>query len=362
MELLSAAIWLVFLAFPAIAMITRDVSTTSRVVWGIGLVVFVGSYLGALLSILERPSRPQWLVMVVHTLVMLVGVALMVPASGPSMLYTTTYFVALWLYGAGWGENPRPGLIGAGVATLTGTVGALVWRPDAWLVLLLPQWLSTLLIVVTWAEARRERSMHKMSELVASSRQREQIARDVHDVLGHSLTVVALKTELARRLVHADPDRAAAELDEVLALTRRSLSDVRVTAGRLRTPDLGEQLAAAGTALRAAGVAPRLPRPEAADAVAPEHREVLAWCLREAVTNVVRHADAAHCTVLLEPGMLVVEDDGRGLGGAGGEAGEGERGIEGSGITGMRERVAQAGGTLSVGPGPERGTRVEVTL
>ena len=135
--------------------------------------------------------------------------------------------------------------------------------------------------------------------------ERERVARDVHDVLGHSLTVVAVKTELAERLLDVDVERARADLPGDLTV------------------------------------------------VDPRHRTVLAWVLREAVTNVVRHSGAGRCAIRLSAAGLVVEDDGRGLRGA----------KEGNGIRGLRERVAGAGGSLMLGPGPDgRGTRLEVRL
>lgn len=181
--------------------------------------------------------------------------------------------------------------------------------------------------------------------------ERERVARDVHDVLGHSLTVVTVKAELAERLLDVDPDRARAELVEIQSLTRQALAEIRATVAGLRVARLADELASARTALAGAGIEADLP--EDPDAVDPRHRIVAAWVLREAVTNVVRHSGATRCTVELGPDLLRVTDDGRGV--------EGLR--EGGGLRGARERVAQAGGKLTVGPGPDgRGTTVEVQL
>src|SRR5690606_543184 len=125
--------------------------------------------------------------------------------------------------------------------------------------------------------------------------ERERVARDVHDVLGHSLTVVSVKAELAERLVDVDPARARAELVEIQSLTREALAEIRATVSGLRVARLGDELVAARTALTGAGIEADLP--ENPDVVDPRHRIVVAWVLREAVTNVVRHSGATRCTV-----------------------------------------------------------------
>lgn len=195
----------------------------------------------------------------------------------------------------------------------------------------------------------------QVSDRLAVVAERERVARDVHDVLGHSLTVVTLKAELAERLVDLDPERARAELAEIQVLTRRALAEIRETVGGLRASRLDEEVVSARRALAAAGIASNLPGEGAFDLtlVDPRHRIVFAWVLREAITNVVRHSDADECTVDFRSNGLTVADDGRGLG----------QRAEGNGIRGLRERVAGAGGTMTLETGPEgHGTVLEVTM
>ncbi len=197
----------------------------------------------------------------------------------------------------------------------------------------------------------RGEDYERMSRDLAIVEERERVARDVHDVLGHSLTVVTVKAELAERLVDLDPERAKAELAEIQALSRQALAEIRATVGGLRVARLGDELASARTALAGAGIEAHVP--DDPSAVDPRHRTVLAWVLREATTNVVRHSDADACWVELATNRLTVRDDGRGLGGR----------PEGNGIRGLRERVEAAGGRLSLETGPEgHGTVLEVTL
>jgi two-component system sensor histidine kinase DesK len=194
---------------------------------------------------------------------------------------------------------------------------------------------------------------------LAAENERTRIARDLHDLLGHSLTTITVKAGLARRLAErGEPDRAAAEIAEVEALSRSTLADVRAAVAGQRDVTLAGELASAREVLRAAGVIAQLP-PSVAGLPA-ELSELFGWVVREAVTNVVRHAHAQHCTITLGNRSIQIDDDG--CGGAPGA---------GNGLTGLRERVTAAGGTVSAGtPGGAEpaaraaaaGWRVSVTV
>lgn len=194
---------------------------------------------------------------------------------------------------------------------------------------------------------------------LAAAVEREEISRDVHDILGHSLTVLTLKAEVAQRLVTRDPAAAERELGEIVELSRAALADVRATVSRLRVPDLASQLESSRVALDAAGVGVCVSGSVAA--VPLPQRELLAWALREATTNVLRHAGATRVSVELAPGRVRVTDDGTGLGDS----------VLGNGLSGLRERVESAGGSLVLtspvtgppaGPGTHPGTTLEVVL
>ncbi|WP_306216397.1 sensor histidine kinase, partial [Actinoplanes sp. RD1] len=185
---------------------------------------------------------------------------------------------------------------------------------------------------------------------MAVQQERARIAADLHDILGHSLTVVTVKAELAQRLLDVDVRRARAELRDLEVLARDALADVRATALGMRGISLPGEIAAAREALAAANVEAVLPG--AADEVPSRVRELFAWTIREAVTNVVRHAGASRCEVRLSPSSVEVLDDGCGGGGVPGD---------GQGLRGLRERAAALGGQVSAGPRPGRdGFRVEV--
>ena len=168
--------------------------------------------------------------------------------------------------------------------------------------------------------------------------ERNRMARDLHDILGHSLTVISLKADLAGKLIERDPQGARRELQEVASLARSSLADVRATVNGYREISLPGELVRARQALSDAGVRAELP--SAVDDVDPELRELFAWTVREAVTNVVRHAGARTCTVTLQRDRITVSDDGRGRVAT----------SDGNGLEGLRERARHAGAVVETGP------------
>jgi len=176
---------------------------------------------------------------------------------------------------------------------------------------------------------------------LAAEGERSRIARDLHDLLGHSLTTITVKAGLARRLAErGDAARSLAEITEVEALTRRTLGDVRAAVSGHREVTLAGELATAREVLRAAGIIAELPG--SVDVVDPDLSEVFGWVLREGMTNIVRHSHATSCRVTLGPRWIEIADTGGGTGGSH---------PAGSGLRGLRERLGAVGGTLSAGGG-----------
>jgi two-component system, NarL family, sensor histidine kinase DesK len=199
---------------------------------------------------------------------------------------------------------------------------------------------------------RKLRKANEEIEHLAQVAERERIARDLHDVLGHTLSVITLKSELAGKLIDRDPQRAAKEIGEVEQISRQALSDVRSAIRGYRSQGLIAELAQAKSTLETAGLAVQC---DAATTVKiPAMQEsVLSLAVREAVTNVVRHAQARTCRMRLEQQngscRLEIQDDGRGTSNG-----------EGNGLRGMRERVEMLGGTLL--RETSAGTKITITL
>ena len=184
---------------------------------------------------------------------------------------------------------------------------------------------------------------------LAAENERFRIARDLHDLLGHSLTTITVKAGLAARLGPSEHDRAATEMAEVEQLTRQALAEVRAAVDSYREVTLAGELATGRQLLRAAGITADFPR--AVDDVDPAHRELFGWVVREGLTNIVRHSHATACAVRLSESAIEITDNG-----VGGTA------QAGNGLSGLRERVTAAGGSIDAGPARPAGWRLHVSL
>jgi two-component system, NarL family, sensor histidine kinase DesK len=190
---------------------------------------------------------------------------------------------------------------------------------------------------------------------LAAARERLRLADDLHDILGHALEVVAFKTELAARLLGADPDRARSEMDDVQRVARESLSEVRTLVRETRSTDLLTELAGARAVLDSAGVELALHgNPGAVD---PTARNVLGRVLREAMTNVLRHAEPSRCTIEIDVtdgnARLQVVNDG---------AGPGNEAEFGTGLIALERYLREHAGRLDAGPGPDGTFRLDAVV
>jgi two-component system sensor histidine kinase DesK len=196
------------------------------------------------------------------------------------------------------------------------------------------------------------RKANEEIEHLAKVAERERIARDLHDVLGHTLSVITLKSELAGKLIDRDPERAGKEIREVENISRQALSDVRDAIRGYRSKGLVAELALAKSTLETAGLTVQC---DAATSMQlpPMQESVLSLAVREGVTNVVRHANARNCRLRIEQQndmcRLEIADDGQGF-----------VSMEGNGLRGMRERVEMLGGTLD--RRNKSGTTLTITL
>lgn len=187
---------------------------------------------------------------------------------------------------------------------------------------------------------------------LATMSERERIARDLHDLAGHALTAIVLRSQLIQRTVESDPHRARSEADAIESMARETLDSVRQTVAGWHQASLGDELDVATEALEAAGAHVETTGHWNVD-IAPSIETVLALSLREAVTNIVRHARAQHVQLQLDAPnggiRLVVTDDGVGY-----------KGTQGSGLRGMRDRVTATGGNVTIETTP--GTMLTIEM
>ena len=346
--------WIVYLLFD-LPRVLQESSSGPRVATHVGLLALI--VLAYVYVVLRPPGDRPLPGRRVVIAVMTAAVTAVVLLGFPGQWATLFVFVALAVavvYTAGQAVR---GILLAAAAAVALSVGhglpasmvLLAGIQTAIAGLGLLSFLHILRLNIQLREAREDLARMAVAD------ERLRFARDLHDLLGHSLSVIALKSELAGELVATDPAGAATEMREVEQVARRSLAEVREAVGGYRQVALAAELVGARAALDAAGVrvtiddSPRnLPGPVEA---------VLGWAVREGVTNVVRHSGAASAQVRFErdDGRVAVEitDDG---------PGGGEPCTRGSGLAGLAERVAAGGWQLKTGQLSEGGYRLRVEL
>ncbi|OFT35571.1 two-component sensor histidine kinase [Actinomyces sp. HMSC08A09] len=331
---------MLFLALPIIQLLLGSFTWWQRLLGLTGVLGFIAGYVWAFSTPADRASRVNVPSTDLPTRVLLRELAvqgfftvLTLPALGWWAVCFFPFFCSLILFST----TLRRGIPTVVIATGLLIAASLLWNthPESHWQVLGISLTEIPIIIARIAVELQERRTAAERELALVS-QREALGRDVHDILGHSLTVLTLKAEVARRLIERDPAAASRELDEVITLARGALADVRSTVTRLRSPDLASQMEATRTALSAARI--RVDVTGSAQDIPERQRALMAWALREATTNVVRHSQAATVTVHLEPGLLRVSDDGVGLAGD----------QPGNGLAGLRSRCEQEGGSLTM--------------
>jgi two-component system, NarL family, sensor histidine kinase DesK len=343
--------FLFMLGFPLAHMLRQPPGTAHVALVCAGLAVFVALYLAVMLVPHDRRT----------TLALIAGMCVVGAAVA---LDDTAEWATLFIYvSAACGFRLRPAEAARGIAAATVATGALSFglagypTDDAVTYVIYAVGIGALLLgygrlVSTNAELVAARD--EIARL-AVGEERLRFARDLHDLLGHSLSLIALKSELARRLIGADPERAAGEVREIEQVSRDALVEVRDAVSGYRRMTLEAELRGAQVALEAAGIRPEVGLPPAS--FAPEVEAVLAWAVREGTTNVIRHSGARHCAIhvhagLTDAGVEIVDD------GTAGDAGA----PPGSGLAGLEERAHRLRGRVEAGRRAEGGFRLAVEL
>ncbi|MEU0885274.1 histidine kinase [Lentzea sp. NPDC005914] len=307
------------------------------------LVAISACYLGVVIASMRSAWRMYWWLVALMTVL----AVLLAPLARDMVLILAAVIVPSMAARAG--ARTAAALVVLGAAACVLVPRAVGWSTDGSWYFAVAVVFTTLLVLAFSRTARANQELREARAEVArlaSEAERNRIARDLHDLLGHSLTAITVKSALARRL---EPAQARAEMESVEQLARQALSDVRAAVSGYQDVTLAGELAKGRELLRAAGVAADLPT--AVDAVPPQRQELFGWVVREGVTNVVRHARAGRCTVELTASTVQVRDDG-----VGGPAGTG------SGLDGLRTRVTAAGGVLTAGPAQPRGWCLRVAV
>ncbi|TYB68480.1 hypothetical protein FXF51_11610 [Nonomuraea sp. PA05] len=230
--------------------------------------------------------------------------------------------------------------LSAGVAAYAGFVTGQPWQS-----ILLIEALNSFIMIAAmlvwrwlWWVIRDAHKSREARARLAVAEERLRFARDLHDLLGHSLSVITLKSELAAKLATKDTDRAAAEMAAVRALAGESLFEVQQAVHGYQALDLDEELAGVRAALEAAGASCVIEA--STDGLSPSARMLLAWAVREGGTNILKHSAATRCVIRIDEGVLEMVNDGvTDLGAA-----------PGSGLRGLSERLLTEGGSFSAGP------------
>ena len=341
----SPLLWVVYLGFFFMDPILSHATLRIWLLDGLGVFVFLILYFG--LFFLENP----------YCVAHIGGMMLLGLLYQPINQGACTFFIFAAAMLPFCVETQAAAWVGLGVIGAVAAIEGLLLHINGW-----TMFYSALFPIIIGAgntffaeRNRMNRQLRKANEEIehlAKVAERERIARDLHDVLGHTLSVITLKSELAGKLMDRDPQRAGKEIREVSEISRQALSDVRDAIRGYRAKGLAAELALAKSTLETAGLTVQC---DAATTIKlPAMQEsVLSLALREGVTNVVRHAQARTCRVRLEQQnqscRLEIHDDGQGF-----VTGEG------NGLRGMRERVEMLGGSLD--RHNERGTKLTITL
>ena len=323
--------WLIFLVFFYIQPIAEHASWRSLILTNAEVLVFLILYFGSFWV-----RAPLTYMLLFCMAAMGLGFATVNTGSSVFIIFTAAFIP--WVF-----ERAKSAVIALSVLALVILIHAELFHPAygfsvTSLVVALGVGLSNTHFAVRSRADRKLRMAHEEIEHLAKVAERERIARDLHDVLGHTLTLIAVKSTLAGKLLEKDPQKAKSEIADIERVSREAMAEIRNTLRGYSTYKLDEEFQRAQSALETAGVAAETESAEVP--LTPAQESVAALIMREAVTNVVRHARARHCALRLARNngncVLEIQDDG-----CGGFT------TEGNGLRGMRERIEALGGTLT---------------
>ena len=356
-DLRPATAWLAYRPGPWLALVAAPVLLVAPLVTAIaagdwaraGYVVLIGAVFGiAVLLPFGSRRRPTAVTEAVFVALLLLctGYLVLWP-TGQALLFPLLAVAASLAIRRRWAM----GVVGAVAVSGALAVGFETWSLEAAVLVGFAAFAGgagNYLVQYYVALARELDRTREQLAVAAVAEERLRFSRDLHDLLGHSLSVIAVKSEAARRLMRADPDAAAAHVEEVETIARDALGEVRSVVVGSRSVSLVEEIANARRALEDAGVATSVTVPDRALPITID--AILGWVVREGATNVLRHSAARHCTievaVTAQQARVEIADDGTRRDAPGGMTTPGVSG--GSGLGGLRERVEATGGEFVV--------------
>jgi two-component system, NarL family, sensor histidine kinase DesK len=326
-------------------------------VGGVGLFVFNSLYIYVAFRAFHKEAREATSTRVALVLMGLVTTGLALGYGGNWLLF----FPLLGLATGAIVRGPWLGRTGIALAAFAGAVSAFRDGGDA-VNIAYGTFLSTMVTAAILSLSEAVRDLRAAREALARravEQERLRFSRDLHDLLGHTLSVIVVKSEAARRLADRDLAAALTQIGDIESVGRQALTEIREAVTGYREGSLATELARARSALSAASVEPVVR--QSGTPLAPQTEALLGWVVREAVTNVVRHSDATRCEITVgsdaEQARLTVTDNGTGK-----AVTRPAEGIGGTGLKGLTERLAAAGGSLKAGPSPRGGFTVTAEL
>lgn len=318
------------------------------------LITFIATYPLFLLFYTLCIVRPQRSVYLYAWCIALLGFLIMPFNGGAGCTYFVFGTIMARACSRGWGFYLASIIAMCAIFAVISAINHAPWQQTFYLIVMVA--IINCVISVSIASSKKNHALKLSQDEVrrlAATAERERIGRDLHDLLGHTLSLITLKLELSRKLFDLDPSSARRELTEAEDVARHALAEVRSAVTGIRATDLAAELASARLLLESSAV--HLDYGALPVSLPVDVERGLALVIREAVTNIHRHAGATQASVRFEstPEKLTMQicDNGRG-----------GQSAEGNGISGMRERICALGGTLSIESPPKRGTKLNVSV
>ena len=366
-ELLYPAVWLIYLTFPLGTCFTADAGIFARIIASILVIAFGVVYLSVYRYVHKFEDNKALKLWGVTGVLIAIG-AVTYPVTGLSSVCFIPYICALWVFI----RSGRQGIItGIFVSTVL-VVCVLFASPQLHgqtLPIVLAVGVGVAIVIgvgVAHADEERRRELERQLD---RAHQREAYATAMHDVLSHSLTVIAVKAQLASRLVDADKDKARGEIDEIYELSHSALNDMRSALDELAPPSLTETIEEAQAVCTSAGISLTA---QVDDDLPPATASLYAAIVKEATTNILCHAEAQSASITATPAKLIIADDGRGFdqkkrsnanGLPNAEDGGRHHGlatVKQHGLEGMKRRAHNIGASFSIHSAPGKGTILTV--